>query len=178
MKPTLYLLLLFFSLHFLSCKRTGPVKCPYSVYQMPTSLAFVGFDSSEMDLIILSVYQKGTGFQTLSHMDTLVSPRFSNANGTFLNPDNNTYSFEQGFFKIVDYYDYKVALPSANKSYLISNFKIYDQDKGYYIANDGQCGKLQFKQHGYISYELDGNTVQMPHFPPTSNSKYVVYVMK
>ncbi len=178
MKPILYLLLLSFGLHFLSCTRTGPVKCPYSVYQMPTSLAFVGFDSSEMDLIILSVYQKGTNFQSLSYVDTLVSPRFSYVNDTFLNPDNTISSFDQGFFKIVDYYDYKVELPSANKSYVISNFKIYDQDKGYYIANDGQCGKLQFRQHGYISYELDGNTVQMPPFPTTSNSKYVVYITK
>ncbi len=139
MKPALYLLLLLFGLHFLSCKRTGPVKCPYSVYQMPTSLAFVGFDSSEMDLMILSVYQKGTSFQALSHIDTLIEPRFFNVNDTFLNSDNIAYSLDQGFFKIVDYYDYKVELPSANKSYLISNFKIYDQDKGYYIANNGAC---------------------------------------
>ncbi|RYE00120.1 MAG: hypothetical protein EOP54_01355 [Sphingobacteriales bacterium] len=145
---------------------------------MPTSIAFVGFDSSEMDLITLSVYQKGTNFQSLSHMDTLIGPRFSNTNDTFLNPDNSTYSFDQGFFNIVDYYDYKVELPSANKSYLISNFKIYDQDKGYYIANDGPCGKLQFVQYGYISYELDGNIVQMPHFPPSAHNKYVVYVVK
>lgn len=178
MKPILYLMLLFFGLHFLSCKRTGPVKCPYSVYQMPTSLAFVGFDSSEMDLMILSVYQKGTNFQSLSHIDTLVSPRFSNLNGVFLNPDNRTYSFDQGFFKIVDYYDYKVELPSANRSYLISNFRIYDQDKGYYIANDGQCGKLSAKFYGYRGYEINGNAVQMSGFPPSSNSKYVVYVVK
>jgi hypothetical protein len=138
---------------------------------MPTSLAFVGFDSSEMDLIILSVYQKGTDFQSLSYMDTLVSPRFSNVNDTFLNPDHSTYSFDQGFFKIVDYYDYKVELTTANRSYLISNFKIYEQDKGYYIANDGVCGKLQFRQHGYISYELDGNTVQMPSFSANIQQK-------
>lgn len=73
-KPTLYLLLLSFGLHFLSCTRTKAVRCDYSIYQMPTSIAFVGFDSSEMDLITLSVYQKGTNFQSLSHMDTLIGP--------------------------------------------------------------------------------------------------------
>ncbi|OJV51978.1 MAG: hypothetical protein BGO31_09945 [Bacteroidetes bacterium 43-16] len=131
-----------------------------------------------MDFITLSVYEKGTNFQTLFHIDTLVSPQFFNINDTFLNSENRMYSFDQGFFKIVDYYDYKVDLPSANKSYLISNFKTYDQDQGYYISNDGPCGKLQFVQYGYISYELDGQTVRMPHFPPSANSRYVVYVVK
>lgn len=179
MKTALYLLLLLFGLYFLSCKRTGPVRCDYNVHQMPTSLAFVGFDSSEMDFITLSVYEKGTNFQTLSHIDTLISPRFSNTNDTFLNPDNHTYTFDQGFFKIVHDYDYKVDLPSANKSYLIGNFRIYDQDPGYYIATSGQCGKLSSKFYGYRGYELNGNAMLMSSgFPPSSNSKYVVYIVR
>lgn len=178
MKKIIYFLTFTISLCFFSCeKKLKPRNCPYGVQHKPTSIAFVGFDSSELNLILLSSYEKGSDFVVKLREDSLVNPTFLKFNDTIISSEGS-YSFDNGFFSIVNDLDYEVYLPATDRRYRISNINTYPYSHSSYVAEDGVCGKLSSVFYGYKNYELDGVLLDLPAFPGNAGERYMIHLTK
>ena len=102
-----------------------------------------GYTASEADTIIIKRYQTGTNFTVYTDSIVLAySPLFQNSS-------DSAYRFYK--HSMVENYDYKVIIPSDNKTVAVSDIKFEMNER---VSNG--CGKPIECESPLISYKRDG----------------------
>lgn len=121
-------------------------------------LGLVSFDSTDVDTIILSKFEKGTSFSHL--VDTL---QWDRSNLVFMHKND---TFEMGIhvgdILLKSNYDYKVVIPAINRTFAISEL---NEPK-----REGDCSGKVMCVNTIVSGRLDG--------VPTSIKHEILYVRK
>lgn len=157
MKPIIPVLLLLVLMTSCSKKLQH---CSQAIYPIPGYGAFIGFTASELDTIVIEKYQPGSQLSQLLDVDTVSTP------SPVFNHDTAYRSIMGGFFNVGSGVDYKILLPGANRSFVVTQVTYGDlvMEWEAEICRDRTFVTAPYKVN------IDGQFVEM--YVLTNNNNY------
>lgn len=74
-------------------------KCPFAYYYQTFSIGFVGYDSAEINYMLLERYDTGSDYSRLASIDTLFNPEIIQLGDTIMHYRDSNYRYNVGFLK-------------------------------------------------------------------------------
>ncbi len=145
------------------------------VYRIPPGIAFIGYDSTEISIVIISKYKAETNWTEFISSDTIYPAHLYRKGDTIAASQNS------GFYTISkvysEEYDFKINLPVAGRTHLIT--KVTPGSSSYGWEQDRECGSSpRSTAMAYEGMTIDGIIQQPASVEMISDYPRVVYITK